>query len=112
MGLTLFRPSIVCAVCLLLARNGAAEIASEVPQAEQAETHAEKGLQLAQTGNLQLAEEELRKAVAMAPASPGVSLQSRDHPGNGEQARGIDDVFSECANTQSGGSWSSRISCR
>ncbi len=70
MGLTLFRPSIVCAVCLLLARNGAAEIASEVPQAEQAETHAEKGLQLAQTGNLQLAEEELRKAVAMAPASP------------------------------------------
>jgi len=30
--------------------------------------HAEKGLRLAQTGNLRLAEEELRKAVAMAPA--------------------------------------------
>ncbi len=68
-GLTFFRLSIVCAVCLLLVRNGAAEFVSELPQAEQAETHAEKGLQLAQTGNLQLAEEELRNAVAMAPAS-------------------------------------------
>ena len=67
--MTLFRLSIVCAVCLLLARNGAAEFASEVPQAGQAETHAENGLRLAQTGNLQLAEEELRKAVAMAPAN-------------------------------------------
>src|SRR6476660_9412902 len=68
MGLTLFRLSIVCAVCLLFLRNGGAELASHVLQAEQAETHAEKGLRLAQTGNLQLAEEELRKAVAMAPA--------------------------------------------
>ncbi len=67
--MTLFRLSFVCAVCLLLARNGAAEFASEVPQAGQAETHAENGLRLAQTGNLQLAEEELRKAVAMAPAN-------------------------------------------
>jgi len=68
-GLTFFHLSIVCSMCLLFARNGAAEFVYEVPQTEQAEAHAEKGLQLAQTGNLQLAEEELRKAVAMAPAS-------------------------------------------
>lgn len=68
MRLIHFRLSIVCAVCLLFARNGAAEFASGVPQAGQAEKHAEKGLLLAQTGDLQLAEEELRKAVAMAPA--------------------------------------------
>src|ERR1700704_48159 len=68
MRLIHFRPSIVCAVCLLLATNGAAEFASEVPQAGQGGKHAEKGLQLAQTGGLQLAEKELRKAVAMAPA--------------------------------------------
>jgi type IV pilus assembly protein PilF len=34
-----------------------------------AETHAEKGLQSAQDGDLQLAEQELRKAVGLAPSS-------------------------------------------
>jgi tetratricopeptide (TPR) repeat protein len=38
-------------------------------QDARAETHAEKGLQSAQEGNLQLAEDELRKAVALAPGS-------------------------------------------
>ena len=69
MGLILFRLSFVCAVGLLLTRNGAAEFFSGIPQAEQAKTHAENGLRMAQSGNLQLAEEELRKAVAMAPAN-------------------------------------------
>jgi Tfp pilus assembly protein PilF len=69
MGLILFRLSFVCAVGLLLARNGAAEFLSGIPQGGQAKTHAENGLRMAQSGNLQLAEEELRKAVAMAPAN-------------------------------------------
>jgi tetratricopeptide (TPR) repeat protein len=69
MGLILFRLSFVCAVGLVLARNDAAEFFSGIPQAGQAMTHAENGLRMAQSGNLQLAEEELRKAVAMAPSN-------------------------------------------
>jgi superkiller protein 3 len=38
-------------------------------QGSQAETHAEKGLQFAQEGNLASAEEELRKAVDLAPGN-------------------------------------------
>src|SRR5262249_12885521 len=40
-------------------------------QSDSAETHEQVGLQFAHAGNLPLAEDELRKAVAMAPENAG-----------------------------------------
>src|SRR5689334_24972453 len=40
-------------------------------QGDSAEMHAQEGLQFAQTGNLQAAEEEFRKAVALTPDNAG-----------------------------------------
>lgn len=60
-------------LCVYLLFSGAAwpasghDFANAKTQDSSAEAHAERGLQLAQEGNLPLAEEELRKAVGLAP---------------------------------------------
>src|SRR5690348_982758 len=47
------------------------QILAKATQDNRAETHAEEGLALAKVGNLQSAEAELRKAVALAPTDAG-----------------------------------------
>ncbi|PYU69201.1 MAG: hypothetical protein DMG49_13985 [Acidobacteria bacterium] len=64
----------VCAVAFLFAPSSVLsmyQISSNGTQANRAETHSAEGLALAKVGNLQSAEAELRKAVALAPANAG-----------------------------------------